>query len=150
MFVRRSKLSGRLGRSSAFAYPTMLTASARGGAKVDWPPGKALAATLDALGTDILPRLNKRQRTVLLGDFNLRIPPFRGYPPVNSDVNMKRKRTFKGWLIPTSGIQARFIDHIAISPDLRADRMRFVSKSAADGQQLSDHNGCCIDLEIDD
>ena len=43
--------------------------------------------------------------------------------------------------IPTAGIDRRFIDHIAMSKDLRADSMQFVSRFDADGTELSDHNG---------
>ena len=100
---------------------------------------------LDALREDVLPALNKRERTILLGDFNLRIPPV-GYPRAGSEVDQKRQATLAGWLIPTSGIQRRFIDHVAMSTDLRVECLRFISKFAPDGQQLSDHNGVCIDL----
>jgi len=83
-----------------------------------------------------------------MGDFNLRIPPQGGYPPTKSKVNEKRKAAFNGWLIPTSGIQRTFIDHVAISVDLRVECLRFISKVSPDGRQLSDHNGVCVDVEL--
>ena len=101
---------------------------------------------LDGLRKDVWPAVAKRPWTALVGDFNLRIPPFGGYPPVKSEVNAKRKETFVGWLIPTSGIQRRFIDHIAMSTDLRVEKMRFISKNAEDDTPLSDHNGVVIDV----
>ncbi|MYD09231.1 MAG: endonuclease/exonuclease/phosphatase family protein [Chloroflexi bacterium] len=102
---------------------------------------------LDALREDVLPKLRNRERVVLLGDFNLQIPPF-GYPRAGSEVDQKRRATFGGWLIPTSGIHRGFIDHVAMSTDLRVDCLRFISKIAPDGQRLSDHNGVCLDVEI--
>ena len=101
---------------------------------------------LDGLRKDILPAPSRTARTIVLGDFNLRIPPYRGYPPISSEVNAKRKAAFRGWLIPTSGIHRGFIDHIAMSTDLRVESMRFISKVEPDGQQLSDHNGVCVDV----
>lgn len=104
---------------------------------------------LDALREDVLPALSKRERTILLGDFNLQIPPF-GYPRRGSEVDRKRQATFAGWLIPTSGIRQHFIDHVAMSTDLRVECLRFISKDTPDGQRLSDHNGVVIDLAIAD
>lgn len=113
---------------------------------------------LDALSSEVLPRLiredfmpySKRAlRAILLGDFNLQIPPH-NYPYPQSAVNQKRKETFDNWLIPTAGISRHFIDHIAMSTELRVESMQFVSKYASDGKPLTDHNGVCINLEIDD
>ncbi len=104
---------------------------------------------LAALRKGILPKQSERQRTILAGDFNLQIPA-RGYPGAKSDVNQQRRLTFSGWLIPTSGIRRHFIDHVAMSTDLRVESMQFVSKYASDGKPLTDHNGVCINLEIDD
>ncbi len=99
---------------------------------------------LDGL-RDILPPAKKQHRTVLLGDYNLQIPPF-NYPYKNSAVNQKRQRTFAGWLIPTAGLKRRFIDHVAMSPDLRVQSLQFISRYAADGIELSDHDGVFIDI----
>ena len=103
---------------------------------------------LDALREDVLAQLGDCQRTILLGDFNLQIPPF-GYPRAGSEVDQKRRATFDGWLIPTAGMGRRFIDHVAMSPDLRVENMRFVSKVAADGTRLSDHNGVFLEIVSD-
>ena len=107
---------------------------------------------LDDLRTDILSKSRFKRRTVLLGDFNLQIPPHR-YPGKNTEVNRKREATFDGWLIPTAGawedpvLDRRFIDHVAHSPDLKAQSMRFFSRIAVDGAKLSDHNGVCLEIE---
>lgn len=108
---------------------------------------------LDALSDEILPRLSGEflpysinpLNTVLLGDFNMQIPPF-NYPYKGSEVNQKRKATFESWLIPTSGIRKHFIDHVAMTGDLGVESLRFISKIADDGAQLSDHNGVVIDV----
>ena len=103
---------------------------------------------LDALRDDLLPKLKNRERVVLLGDFNIQIPP-KNYPYPGSKVDQRRRETFGGWLIPTSGIQRTFIDHVAMSVDLRLDCLCFISKIAPNGTRLSDHNGVCVDVEFD-
>lgn len=106
---------------------------------------------LDALREDLLTRQEFRSRTILLGDFNLQIPPHR-YPGKKSDVNRKREATFEGWSIPTAGewddaaLDRRFIDHIAHTPDLWLRSMQFFSRISDDGTILSDHNGVCIEI----
>lgn len=100
---------------------------------------------LDALRDDVLPQLKNRERVVLLGDFNLQIPP-KNYPYPDSEVDQKRQTTFGGWLIPTVGIHRGFIDHVAMSADLRVECLRFISKVGPDGQQLSDHNGVLLEI----
>ncbi len=100
---------------------------------------------LDALREDVLPALRKHKRVILAGDFNMQIPPCT-YPYPGNAVNQKRKETFHGWLIPTAGIERRFIDHITMGKELRVDAMQFVSRFAADGTELSDHNGVFMDI----
>ncbi len=107
---------------------------------------------LDALHRDVLTQPQFRQRTILLGDFNLEIPP-RGYPGRRSGVNRKREAAFSGWALPTAGewddpaLDKRFKDHVGLSPDLRAGPPRFFSRF--DGEfELSDHNGVCIEIEM--
>ena len=100
---------------------------------------------LDALRNEILPRAGFRDRTIVLGDFNMQIPPF-NYPYRRSAVNQKRKETFDGWLIPTAGISRHFIDHIAMSTELRVNSLRYISQFASDGTRLSDHNGVFIEV----
>ena len=107
---------------------------------------------LDILREDILTRARFQQRSILLGDFNLQIPP-RGYPGKRSVVNQKREATFSGWTIPTEGacedltLDRPFIDHVAFSPDIQTRRPQFFSRFDSDGTELSDHNGVCIEIE---
>ena len=108
---------------------------------------------LDALREEALPRLSEEflpyskepRRTILLGDFNMQIPPF-NYPYKRSEVNQKRKATFDGWLIPTAGISRHFIDHIALSSELRVSSLQYISRFDSDDSQLSDHSGVVIDV----
>ena len=106
---------------------------------------------LDALRQDVLPALRKRERVILIGDFNLQIPPYR-YPSKSSAVNQKRKETFDGWNIATAGelndpaLDRRFIDHVALSADIKPETTRYFSRFDADGTELSDHNGVFMDI----
>ena len=106
---------------------------------------------LDALREEILPQPRFQNRTILLGDFNLQIPP-KNYPYRNSPVNRKREATFAGWSIPTAGewddpaLDKRFIDHVALTPDTRVESMRFVCRFSAESTRLSDHNGVFIEI----
>ena len=108
---------------------------------------------LDILREEVLEQAKFQQKAILLGDFNLQIPP-KGYPGKNSMVNQKRKATFSGWTMPTAGVSGvsaldkPFIDHIALSPDIRSRAPQFFSRFDVDGTQLSDHNGVCIDIEF--
>ena len=108
---------------------------------------------LDILREDILVRATFRQKSILLGDFNLQIPP-KGYHGKNSIVNQKREATFSGWTMPTAGacgvpaLDKPFIDHIALSPDIRSRAPQFFNRFNADGTRLSDHNGVCIEIEF--
>ena len=108
---------------------------------------------LDTLRDEILAGSRFQQRTILLGDFNLQIPP-RGYPGKRSVVNGKREATLSGWAMPTAGVcdepalDKPFIDHIALSPDIRARPPQFFSRFGPDGTELSDHNGVCLEIEV--
>ena len=109
---------------------------------------------LDALREDVLPQLKNRERIVLLGDFNLQIPP-KNYPYPGSEVDRKRQATFADLRIPTAGevvhpvLDKRFIDHVAFSYDINYDPPVFFSRVQDDGTVLSDHNGVCIDVSLD-
>ena len=109
---------------------------------------------LDALREDVLPPFGNRERVVLLGDFNLQIPPA-GYPGKNSVVNAKRIATFGGWKLPTANVQSDpaldkpFIDHVALSHDIILNSTEFFSRIHEDGTVRSDHNGVCIDVSLD-
>ena len=109
---------------------------------------------LDALSGDYLPRLIREDflpyskvpvRAILLGDFNLQIPPY-NYPYRRSEANQKRKETFDRWLIPTAGIGRHFIDHVAMSTELRVNALQYISRYAPDDSKLSDHDGVCVEM----
>ena len=75
---------------------------------------------LDALREDVLPSTKAhRERIVLLGDFNLQIPP-KNYPYPGSEVDQEAAGdVLAGLRIPTAGevvypvLDKRFIDHVA-------------------------------------
>lgn len=109
---------------------------------------------LDALSGDYLPGLIREDflpyskepvRAILLGDFNLQIPPY-NYPYRRSEVNQKRKETFDSWLIPTAGISRHFIDHVAMSTDLRVNSLQYISRYTPDDSKLSDHDGIYVEI----
>ena len=109
---------------------------------------------LDALREDVLPLFGNRERIVLLGDFNLQIPP-KNYPYPGSEADQKRRATLADLQIPTAGevvypaLDKRFIDHVALSYDIIHDPPVFFSRIHEDGTVLSDHNGVCIDVSLD-
>ncbi len=109
---------------------------------------------MDALREDVLPHLEQRERIVLLGDFNLQIPP-KNYPYPDSEVDKKRRATFARYNIPTSNagnnpaLDKRFIDHIALSHDIIVNETKFFSRIHKDGTVLSDHNGVCVDVSLE-
>ena len=106
---------------------------------------------LDALREDVLPQIQHRERNILLGDFNLQIPP-KNYPHPNSQVDMKRRATFADFRIVTSHadsdpvLDKPFIDHIALSYDIILKSKNYFSRRFADGDVLSDHNGVVVDI----
>ena len=106
---------------------------------------------LTALRDDILATEILSASTVLLGDFNLQIPP-RNYPRPTESINHERELTFRDWRIPTAGahphadLDKPFIDHIALTPDWHVAEMEFISRFDADGKALSDHNGVRLTL----
>ena len=106
---------------------------------------------LDALREDVLPQDRYRTRAILLGDFNLQIPPST-YPYPSSPVNQKREETFAGWQIPTAidhtlyDIGKPLIDHIALSADFETRVLRVINRSSTHIQALSDHNGVVLDV----
>ncbi len=106
---------------------------------------------LDVLRHEVLPQVRFRQRTILLGDYNLHIPRGKTSGQTKA-VSQKCAATFTDWNIPTAGespdpsLDKRFIDHIALSKDIVLRSIRFISRFAEDGTRLSDHNGVCIEV----
>ena len=76
------------------------------------------------------------------------------YPGKNTVVNQKREATFSGWTVPTAGVwddpvlDITFKNHVALSPDIRAQPPQFFSRFDSDGTELSDHNGVCLEIEV--
>ncbi|MCY3864661.1 MAG: hypothetical protein OXG68_04405 [Chloroflexi bacterium] len=114
-------------------------------------PWQGAETFLDAFRSDVLPLVSRAQQTILLGDYNLHIPPGKTSRQTNS-VTQKCEQTFNGWQIPTAGeisdpaLDKRFIDHVALSQDIELISLRFISRFSDDGAALSDHNGVCIDV----
>lgn len=88
------------------------------------------------------------ERTVVLGDFNQRIP--RQWAP--KGVYEALMRTFEGFEIATEGnlegAQGLAIDHIAHTPDLVSKRISIWPDRSADGKRLSDHFGVWGDFGL--
>ena len=107
---------------------------------------------LDALREDILPQERFRQRTILIGDYNMQIPP-ETYPYPSTSVNKKREATFAGWRIPTAvdwrriGLGKPMVDHIALTVDFRTIATYIIDRFSTEILSLSDHNGVCIEIE---
>lgn len=82
------------------------------------------------------------ERTVILGDFNQRIP--RKYQPVQvfdelDRVLLRRFKIATAGVVPTIGRQA--IDHICHTDDLVSGPVMGISNLRADGGEISDHFG---------
>ncbi len=114
-------------------------------------PWQGAEIYLDGLASVVLPQDRYKRRTILLGDYNLHIPPGKASRQTKA-VSQKCAATFAGWNIATAGelndpaLDKRFIDHVALSKDIALKSMRFISRFAEDGTVLSDHNGVCLDV----
>ena len=88
------------------------------------------------------------ERTVVLGDFNQRIP--RQWTP--EAVHEALRRAFKGFEIATEGnlegAPGLAIDHIAHTPDLVSRGISIWPDRSADGKHLSDHFGVWGDFGL--
>lgn len=106
---------------------------------------------LTVLHEDLLQRPDFRQKTILMGDFNLQIPP-KGYPSKSSMVNQLREETLAGWTIPTAGpitdpaLDKPLLDHVALTPDIEVLSLQFISRFTPSGQEMSDHNGVYLEI----
>jgi hypothetical protein len=86
--------------------------------------------------------------TVVLGDFNQRIP--RKWTPL--EVHQALQTTFEGRLeFATTGliqkIDKQAIDHVAHTGDFVASNVRSIDNIDSNGRELSDHFGVVLDLE---
>jgi exonuclease III len=98
-------------------------------------------------------------KTIIVGDFNLTIPPA-DKPRLNS-IDKLFKQAFTNWYIPTgqpnipmfSSTQKQtlasdkhIIDHLAHTPDLETTSVWRWHRFHEDGTRLSDHNGIFVSL----
>ena len=87
-------------------------------------------------------------RTIVLGDFNQRIP--RKYTPLR--VGKALECAFDGFSFATEGELSAghtLIDHIAHTPDLTRRGFAIWDKNSVDGTHLSDHFGVWCDFSAD-
>ena len=102
-----------------------------------------------------MPQDRYRTFAILLGDFNLQIPPST-YPYPSSQVNQMREQTFAGWQMPTAvdhrlyGLEKPLVDHVALTADFEVRDLRVINRFSTHILTLSDHNGVCIDLAFAD
>jgi exonuclease III len=87
------------------------------------------------------------ERTVVLGDFNQRIPRTRAPKALYERLLQVFENRF---IICTQGtipdLDTGVIDHIAITPDLVASNIEGLSKMGADGKALTDHDGIVLTI----
>lgn len=106
---------------------------------------------LEVLREEVLTQDRYGKHTILIGDFNLQIPPST-YPYPSSKVNREREQTFADWHIPTAidhrlvGLDKPLVDHIALSLDFDVGALRVINRFSTHIQSLSDHNGVCLEV----
>lgn len=106
---------------------------------------------LDILREEVLSQDRYQKHTILLGDFNLQIPPAT-YPHASSKVNQKREETFADWHIPTAidyklySIDKPLVDHIALSLDFDVLDPIVINRYSTHILSLSDHNGVLLEI----
>ena len=95
----------------------------------------------------LLAQLDSDCATIVVGDFNQ-------YNPLNWgswDAHHALNDTLDGLHIVTTGaiepISEQTVDHVAVSPHLRAASIRGLDRYAEDGSALSDHFGLAVELE---
>ncbi len=102
-------------------------------------------AYLDGLKV-VLSTLDSSVPTVVVGDFNQRVPRKRS--PLN--VYQKLAQAFRGWDIVTDGfvpgIESPVIDHVALNDRLNAEKVVGFSRRTDDGLRLSDHDGVIVTI----
>ena len=101
---------------------------------------------LDAFGK--LRYQQAKRRTIVLGDFNQRLP----WSQQNEQVYNELRRAFRGFKLATAGWLAgatsSAIDHIAHTPDLiRMGDIGIWPKQSQFGRHLSDHFGLWCDFD---
>ena len=119
-------------------------AHVKGGSKdrKSWQDHEAWLAGFEELRSRI-----PESGTIVLGDFNQRIP--RKYAPLR--VGRALESAFDGFSIATEGELPggwASIDHIAHTPDLTRGSVGIWDKKATDGTRLSDHFGVWCDFSV--
>ena len=105
---------------------------------------------MEGLEQHVLTNERYATRTVILGDFNLQIPP-EHYPSTTHWINDYREAAFAGRDIITAGLKEDgkpLIDHVALTPDLGAVSVETFSRYAEDGSRYSDHPAIVVQLEV--
>ncbi len=110
--------------------------------RATWEDHLAYLAALPA----ILKRRTVTVPTVILGDFNQRIPA-RGQ---RKDAADALQRTLDGWTVCTAGIpdedDKQLIDHLATDGSLISDSIQVLSRYDKNGRPMSDHVGVKVGL----
>jgi len=89
-----------------------------------------------------------KERTLVMGDFNQRIPrQLVPVPVYNALLNCFAGGYSVATAGPVAPLGALAIDHIAHTPDLNTDEVRALSNIGSGGEQLSDHFGVAVTLQ---
>lgn len=100
-------------------------------------------------GFERLPYRSADSRTVVLGDFNQRIP--RKYTPTKAHEALLR--AFEGFEIATEGelpgAPGLAIDHLAHTPDLTRGAIGIWPRRSMDDEPMSDHFGVWCDFKLE-
>lgn len=123
------------------------------------------AEYLRVLKDDILKSSQWHTYSIVLGDFNIRVPLQDGRPTF--EIDQLRQETFEGYNVVTAGklgevstikpidkvktvhtYQRHMIDHIAVSSDLRPTFLWRFDRFTPDGRLLSDHTGVFMKVEV--
>lgn len=90
---------------------------------------------------------SRASRTVMLGDFNQRIPAIRAPRRVQDALFVAlgtRFRVATAGVLP--GLEGQDVDHLAHTDDLHVSGLHGLVKLDADGRKLSDHHGVFVEL----
>jgi endonuclease/exonuclease/phosphatase family metal-dependent hydrolase len=125
------------------------------GVCIPWREAHVRSGTRDrTLWQDHLAYLNglrgilaeRTARTLVMGDFNQRVPRQYSPPPVFAAL----ESTLRGFRVATAGTMAPIgkaaIDHVAHTDDLEPLDVSGLSNRAPDGREISDHFGVAVRL----
>ena len=83
-----------------------------------------------------------------MGDFNQRIPRMRAPRHVSDALEELLRPLHVVTSGDIAGLPSGTIDHIAVTPGLHASELHGLSRHAADGAQLSDHDLIAAELVV--